>query len=374
MMIKRKALILVAVLALAVFAVAQDKVSRAGASVAVNADGSVTVTLKSGKTLKLVPQASLPVPCSDGQLSFKTGVGLNQCVDAAWVDLAAGGGGGGVSNSAGAHVVPLTNGGGNLVGSNIRDTGTVLNVGRKSSVIVAGAGSSAVNGKYTYRGSLGAIGESHSLYVLEGQSDGSDQKIFAVDGGFQIYGAAGEVFYHADGPIAFPWQGTYGADGGDEPSPTLTEATDSTDNLIAAATTRTLIDSPDGYIGDLIRNGLSISWRAPDGSTIFEPSILIDSKNGTTQIGDMSQAATGAYISVYGGNGEITLSAPYIKINSVPKLNPLTFATLPASPEFGMIACISDSDTDEWGEVVTGGGAIPGLVFYNGTNWTFYAK
>lgn len=73
--------------------VAQDKISRVGASVAVNADGSVTVTLKSGKTLKLVPQAALPVTCVDGQLFFKIGVGLHQCLDNEWREFSTGGGG-----------------------------------------------------------------------------------------------------------------------------------------------------------------------------------------------------------------------------------------------------------------------------------------
>jgi hypothetical protein len=63
---------------------AQDTIARNGGSVKVNGDGSVTVTVKSGKTFKLTPQASLPESCSDGQLEFQTAVGLQQCVSGAW--------------------------------------------------------------------------------------------------------------------------------------------------------------------------------------------------------------------------------------------------------------------------------------------------
>src|SRR5882672_7290160 len=87
----------------------QDKISRAGASVAVNADGSVTVTTASGKALKLVPQANLPGSCTDGQLFYKANVGLYQGIGSspcAWSPIS-GGGGGGVGGSGTLNHLPV---------------------------------------------------------------------------------------------------------------------------------------------------------------------------------------------------------------------------------------------------------------------------
>lgn len=68
---------------------AQDTISRNGARIRINADGSITVTLKTGKAIKLTPQAELPGSCEDGQFFFVTNVGLNQCVDGSWQALGA---------------------------------------------------------------------------------------------------------------------------------------------------------------------------------------------------------------------------------------------------------------------------------------------
>lgn len=59
-----------------------DRIQRSAARVIVNSDGSVTVTLATGKTLTLTPQSSLPGTCSVGQMFFKsgTGAGLYNCV------------------------------------------------------------------------------------------------------------------------------------------------------------------------------------------------------------------------------------------------------------------------------------------------------
>lgn len=56
------------------------------------------------------------------------------------------------------------------------------------------------------------------------------------------------------------------------------------------------------------------------------------------------------------------------------KLTPIAFASLPASPEEGMMAWVNDSNTATWGANVAGGGANKVLAVYNGTNWTVAGK
>lgn len=51
-----------------------------------------------------------------------------------------------------------------------------------------------------------------------------------------------------------------------------------------------------------------------------------------------------------------------------PRLVPLTVATLPQQPLPGMIAFVTDSTVSTGAPV--GGGAIPCLVWFNGTAWT----
>jgi hypothetical protein len=52
---------------------------------------------------------------------------------------------------------------------------------------------------------------------------------------------------------------------------------------------------------------------------------------------------------------------------------PFTFATLPVPVE-GMFLTVSDSTTDVWGAVITGGGILRVGAYYNGSNWTVAAK
>lgn len=47
----------------------------------------------------------------------------------------------------------------------------------------------------------------------------------------------------------------------------------------------------------------------------------------------------------------------------------VTFAGLPVGV-VGMVAVVSDSNTQVWGATVAGGGAFKVLAFYNGTVWT----
>jgi len=55
------------------------------------------------------------------------------------------------------------------------------------------------------------------------------------------------------------------------------------------------------------------------------------------------------------------------------QLAPVTFADLPPDPLPGMVACISDSNVNAWGEVITGGGPYTVEAFYDGTNWVVAA-
>lgn len=56
------------------------------------------------------------------------------------------------------------------------------------------------------------------------------------------------------------------------------------------------------------------------------------------------------------------------------KTVPVAFASLPASPEEGMMAWVNDSNTSTWGATAAGGGSDKVMVVYNGTNWTVAGK
>lgn len=52
----------------------------------------------------------------------------------------------------------------------------------------------------------------------------------------------------------------------------------------------------------------------------------------------------------------------------------VTFANLPTTPVEGMMVPVTNSTTAVWGDVITGGGAIHVLAYYNGIAWTVMAK
>lgn len=60
-------------------------------------------------------------------------------------------------------------------------------------------------------------------------------------------------------------------------------------------------------------------------------------------------------------------------INAV-KLTPVAFASLPATPEEGMIASVNNSNTATWGATIAAGGSNKVLAYYNGVNWTVAGK
>jgi hypothetical protein len=52
---------------------------------------------------------------------------------------------------------------------------------------------------------------------------------------------------------------------------------------------------------------------------------------------------------------------------------PVLVADLP-QPVTGMMIVVTDSTTNTWGAIVTGGGLLTVAAFYNGSNWTVIGK
>jgi hypothetical protein len=82
------ALVILSLLAGNVQAQLQDRVERSGTQIRINFDGSISITLASGKTVNLVPQDSAPSVCKDGDFFFIAHDGLYQCVDGTALKLA----------------------------------------------------------------------------------------------------------------------------------------------------------------------------------------------------------------------------------------------------------------------------------------------
>lgn len=89
-------------------------------------------------------------------------------------------------------------------------------------VVVAGAGTEAANGTYTYRGQY----EGKPFYTLEGQVTPTDPSLdessitWLAGTTWGIGNASG--LYASDDDTDYPWQGTFTASNGDLPAPTLT--------------------------------------------------------------------------------------------------------------------------------------------------------
>jgi hypothetical protein len=54
--------------------------------------------------------------------------------------------------------------------------------------------------------------------------------------------------------------------------------------------------------------------------------------------------------------------------------NAVTFANAIAAPVEGTLQAFTDSSTNTWGATITGGGANHVLGYFDGTNWTVFAK
>lgn len=91
----------------------------------------------------------------------------------------------------------------------------------------------------------------------------------------------------------------------------------------------------------------------------------------------LSEAAT-LYIQGAPSVGSIVyamhIAAGIARFDGSLSLKPVVFADLPASPTEGQVAAVTDSNTNTWGATIAGGGANNVLGFFNGTNWTVFAK
>lgn len=106
----------------------------------------------------------------------------------------------------------------------------------------------------------------------------------------------------------------------------------------------------DALTGFNLSSSSTITW-----STTADPF-------GSAAVG-LSRSATGVVKVTNGGagTGQIQTLAT--------RLVPTAFASLPTATE-GMVAAVTDSNTNTWGATIAGGGANNVLAFYNGSNWT----
>lgn len=159
--------------------------------------------------------------------------------------------------------------------------------------------------------------------------------------------------------------------------------------------------------GEKIKSGLSLTIESgatlqvlPGGTVIGLPSLT-----GTMSEGDIAvfnnstgqlRAGTDAEVMTFEDNGSTFI--PFFDVTVTPhrfrqlligpgllisgttlNASPATYtvATLPASPNLGDRAVVSDGDASlAWGATVvnSGSGATKYFVWWNGTNWTVFAK
>lgn len=113
-------------------------------------------------------------------------------------------------------------------------------------------------------------------------------------------------------------------------------------------------------------------------------SLRIETGGGTVDIGDPADQGSGTFLRVSDTVGTLSFNSTngedpdttYFEvgitgvatIQKAYRLTPLAFASLP-TPAEGMMAWVNDSNTATYGATVAGGGANKVLVVYNGTNW-----
>jgi hypothetical protein len=93
--------------------------------------------------------------------------------------------------------------------------------GGNSSVAVSGAGSSEVNGTYTYRGDYNGKG----YYNLAGEADSTTENviIWSDEDSWNIYVTSEDQLYISNDDTEFPWTASWAESNGDLPVPTVTE-------------------------------------------------------------------------------------------------------------------------------------------------------
>lgn len=107
-------------------------------------------------------------------------------------------------------------------------------------------------------------------------------------------------------------------------------------------------------------------------ATINSPVPLANGGTGSTT----AAAALTAILPAQSGNaGKVLTTTGTAAVWSYPTAAPVAVSALPASPTLGMMASVNDgADALAWGDVVTGGGSVEYLVWFNGTAWTVVGK
>lgn len=138
---------------------------------------------------------------------------------------------------------------------------------------------------------------------------------------------------------------------------------------------------PTGPLGPVGPTGPFNPPGAPGGSIQFnyggnfagDPSLTFDSATVHCGVGTVSTSPTTGDLVVAGGvgiGGYLNVGANIRVVGIINNL-PMTFADLPASPVFGMMASITDSNTKNQGQVITAGGGTNQVFagYRDGIGW-----
>lgn len=122
------------------------------------------------------------------------------------------------------------------------------------------------------------------------------------------------------------------------------------------------------------RGGLT--WNTITNTLVLEPQKAGTGVNREMWLrgvgGSYVRFKTDNQIDVSGGGGvNVSFKNSTTDLYDTPVIKAAeTVATLPGTPEVGMIARVTDATAPAVGSTVTGGGATNALCWYNGTNWT----
>jgi hypothetical protein len=153
-------------------------------------------------------------------------------------------------------------------------------------VIVSGAGTSAANGTYTYRGQ--AFGRAY--YNLVGQLDDptSAAMVWNGDAAWNIYdiGGANVLYQSSNGDVAFPWLAVFAPFDGSSPAPTVTAGTQQ-GQIQFNGTNSGLLSSGALYSGGSA-TGTVYGWIQPESlietGIIFETNTFADRAHTIKQV------------------------------------------------------------------------------------------
>lgn len=157
----------------------------------------------------------------------------------------------------------------------------------------------------------------------------------------------------------------------------------STFNLSASAT----INIPNGEEYNVNYYGVNRLYIQNTKTRIGETNSFLEfnidgAANSNLQVTEIENPAnfyyenTQPHIKTFGfssGGGTITLTDGILLVHKIIQIEGLDFASLPTGVN-GMIARVTDSNTNTWGDVISGGGSNNVLAFFNGTDWTVFAK